>query len=169
MTRALLFLALIPLSFLSWAAHADSTTVPAATPAQSDQPANRPITLVRVLSLEGTGPDLQEHRLFSDPAGFVTTLDALGRVGYQVGGAGLADGGYHTLFVQLADEYEMIRPDGSRELRCFSDENKTTRVRVRGMIMVRNGQATPLRMLEDPSYYGSHREPFRRGRDGDDD
>jgi hypothetical protein len=37
------------------------------------------------------------------------------------------------------------------------------------MIMVRGGQATPLRMLDDPSYYGSRRQAFRQGRDDDDD
>ena len=170
MTRVLLFLALMPLPFLALPAHADRAYVPEANPDQRMQPASRPIVLVRVLALDGTGPDLKEHRLFEAPDGFITTLDALGRVGYQVAGAALSEGGYHTLFAQLADEYELVLPDGTRTLRRFSDENKLTRLRVRGMIMVRGGEATPLRMLEDPSYYGSrrtHGAPFR-GRDDDD-
>lgn len=166
MTRALLFLALMPLSLLSLAATAETASAPAANPTQ---PLSRPIILVRVLSLDGTGPDRREHRLFSDPRGFATTLDTLGRVGYQVSGSGLGEGGYHTLFVQLADEYERLQPDGTRTLRRFSEEDKPTRLRVRGMIMVRGGEATPLRMLEDPSYYGSGREAGRRGAEWDDD
>lgn len=162
MIRTLLLLALIPLSLLSWPAHAEATATSATEPAQ----AAGPIVLVRILSLEGIGPDLKEHRLFSAPKGFVTTLDALGRVGSQVSGAGLAEGGYHTLYAQLADEYEVIQPDGAKTQRRFSDENKTTRVRVRGMILVRGGQATPLRMLEDSPYYGSRK--WRGGEEDDD-
>ena len=169
MTRVLLFLALMPLPFLALPAHADRAYVPEANPDQRMQPASRPIVLVRVLALDGTGPDLKEHRLFEAPDGFITTLDALGRVGYQVGGTALIDGGYHTLFVQLADEYERVRPEGTRTKLRFSDEGKPTRMRVRGMIMVRGGEATPLRMLEDPSFYGSHKKAFPHAVGRDDD
>ncbi|MDT8403434.1 hypothetical protein [Sulfuriflexus sp.] len=124
---------------------------------------------MRILALEGTGPDRQQHRLYADADGVITTLDALGQVGYQVGSEGLAEGGYHTLFVTLADEYEVVQGDGTRTQRRFSEEDQATRRRVRGMIMVRGGQATPLRMLDDPSYYGSRRKAFRPGRDDDDD
>ena len=162
MKRILLAIAIIPLAFVNLTANADS-------PLQQPPAAvERSIVLVRVLALDGTGPDNREHRLFSDTQGFVTTLDALGRVGYQVGGKGLGEGGYHTLFAELADEYEHILPDGTRLLQRFSDDSKPRRIRVRGMIMVRDGQATPLRMLEDPSYYGSRRGAFRRGYEDDD-
>ena len=169
MTRKLLFLALFPLSFQAQPVFADNIAPPASTMTPSTQASERPVVLVRVMSLEGTGPDLREYQLFNSSDGFITTLDALGRVGYQVQGAGLGDGGYHTLFVQLADEYELLQLDGTRTLRRFSDDNKPTRLRVRGMIMVRGGQATPLRMLEDPSYYGSNKGSFRHSPDWDDD
>jgi hypothetical protein len=166
MIRSFSLLALFSLSLLTLPSHAAAEALPAAASAQAG---NRPVVLVRVLALEGTGPDLQQHRLYADADGVITTLDALGRVGYQVGGEGLAEGGYHTLFVTLADEYEVVQGDGTRTQRRFSEEEQTTRRRVRGMIMVRGGQATPLRMLDDPSYYGSRREAFRQGRDEDDD
>lgn len=166
MIRSFGLLALFSLSLLTFPSHAAAEALPAEASAQAT---NRPVVLVRVLALEGTGPDLQQHRLYADADGVITTLDALGRVGYQVGGEGLAEGGYHTLFVTLADEYEVVQGDGTRTQRRFSEEEQTTRRRVRGMIMVRGGQATPLRMLDDPSYYGSRREAFRQGRDEDDD
>lgn len=144
MYRAFLILVLTPLAFLTSAVHAANTG------ASQVAAAVRPVALVRIQALEGTGPDLREHRLFAAPEGFVTTLDALGRVGYQVSGAGLDEGGYHTLFVQLADEYERVQADGTRVMHRFSEENRPTRLRVRGMIMVRDGQATPLRMLDEP-------------------
>lgn len=165
MIRSFSLLALLSLSLLTFPSHAAAEALPAATA----QATNRPVVLVRVLALEGTGPDLQQHRLYADADGVITTLDALGRVGYQVGGEGLAEGGYHTLFVTLADEYEVVQGDGTRTQRRFSEKDQTTRRRVRGMIMVRGGQATPLRMLDDPSYYGSRREAFRQGRGDDDD
>ena len=158
MTRFPLLLVLLPLSLIGSPVQADSSRMPDTDPAQRVLPAVRPVVLVRVLALDGTGPDKREHRLFTDPQGFVTTLDAIGRVGYQVGAAGLGEGGYHTLFAELADEYQRVLPDGTQERRRFSAEGKATRVRVRGMVMVRNGEATPLRMLEDPSYYGSRRK-----------
>lgn len=161
-------LVLLSLSLLTVPSHAAAEALPTPSGA-SAQAANRPVVLVRVLALEGTGPDLQQHRLYADADGVITTLDALGRVGYQVDGDGLAEGGYHTLFVTLADEYEVVQGDGTRTQRRFSEKEQATRRRVRGMIMVRGGQATPLRMLDDPSYYGSRREAFRPWRDDDDD
>lgn len=167
MKRALLLLVLTQLSFFTWPAHAASAT--GRHPTTNEQTTSRPIVLVRVLSLYGTGPDLLEHRLFDYPDGFVTTLDALGRVGYQVGGEKLTEGGYHTLFVQLADEYERVRPDGTLTRGRFSDEDKPTRLRIRGMIMVRKGEATPLRMLNDSPYYGSSKKALRHRSYRDDD
>lgn len=117
----------------------------------------QPVVLIHIIRLTGTGPDGAEHVLFDNKDGFVTTLDALGRIGYQISADGLAEGGYHTLFVELADRYEVISHDGIKLEKRFSDTGRNTRMRVRGMIMVRGGEATPLRMLEDPSYYGSMR------------
>lgn len=167
MTRTLFLLALISLPFFGWPANASEI---GGQPATNMQAPGRTVVLVRVLSLYGTGPDLREHHLFDYPQGFVTTLDALGRVGYQVEGGGLGEGGYHTLFVQLADEYELVRPDGTRTRGHFSKEDKPTRLRIRGMILVRNGDATPLRMLEDPPYYDSRKQTSGHdsGRDDDD-
>lgn len=167
MIRTFFVLAVFPLCLLALPASADSSAAPASTTPPLSMDSVRPTVLVRVKELEGTGPDLREHRLFTDSDGFITTLDALGRVGYQVQGTALGEGAYHTLFVQLADEYEVINPDGAHTLRRFTDENKPTRLRVRGMIMVRDGQATPLRMLEDPSYYGSRKGNFSPDRDDD--
>lgn len=164
MRRLTLFLVILPLTFLTLPAYSDSFTTSTWFPEPHGRgAAARPTTLVRVLALESIGPDLEEHRLFSDPGGFITTLDALGRVGYQVNGAGLSEGAYHTLFVQLADEYEVIQTNGTRTQQRFTDENKPTRLRVRGMIMVSDGQATPMRMLEEPSYAGSLKEDSLRG------
>lgn len=157
MLRTLLILALFPLAFLTATAYADLTS---ASRLFSAEATTRPIVLVRVLALDGIGPDLREHRLFSRPEGLVTTLDSLGRVGYQVRAKGLAEGGYHTLFVQLADEYQLIQSDGTRLSGRFSEESRPTRRRVRGMVMVRDGKATPLRMLETPSYYGADRGKY---------
>jgi hypothetical protein len=165
MSRSFLPLLLLPLLFLAGPLQAAQD--PAAAP-QNAPATSRPVVLVRILALDGTGPDLKEHRLFTSKEGFVTTLDALGRVGYQVSGKGLGEGGYHTLFAQLADEYELVRADGARMKRRFSDDNKNTRVRVRGMVLIKGGQASPLGMLEDPSYYGSRRDT-RRGYGDDDD
>lgn len=114
-----------------------------------------PVTLVSIIRLTGTGPNGNEQVLFEDKNGFVTTFDALGRVGYQVSAEGLPEGGYHTLFVELADRYEVVSHDGIRLEKRFSDSGHETRMRVRGMIMVRGGEATPLRMLNEPSYYGN--------------
>lgn len=155
MLRALLVLALLPLAFLATMASADYPS--SSRGLVFAEASTRPTILVRVLALDGIGPDLREHRLYNDPEGLVTTLDSLGRVGYQVRARGLAEGGYHTLFVQLADEYQLIQPDGTRLSGRFSEEKMPTRRRVRGMVMVRDKQATPLRMLETPSYYGSDR------------
>ncbi len=153
MIRALLVLAMFALCSLTLLAMADSSIAAASDTVPPPISATRPTVLVRVKVLEGTGPDLHEYRLFTDSHGFVTPINALGRVGYQVQGTKLAEGAYHTLFVQLADEYDVIQPNGTRTQRRFTDENKPTRLRIRGMIMVRDGQATPLRMLEDPPYY----------------
>jgi hypothetical protein len=138
-------------------------TAPATTRAENGQTLT-PVVLVHITRLTGTGPDGAEHVLFEDSNGFVTTLDTLGRVGYQVSARGLAEGGYHTLFVELADRYEVISHDGIRLEKRFSESGRETRRRIRGMIMVQGGEASPLRMLEDPSYYGS-----MRSRGGDDD
>jgi len=125
------------------------------------------LTLVHITRLTGTGPDGNDYVLFEDKNGFVSTLDALGRVGYQVSAEGLAEGGYHTLFVELADRHEVVSHDGIRLEKRFSDSGRETRMRVRGMIMVRGGEATPLRMLNDPPYYGDGKR--RSGGEDDDD
>jgi len=123
------------------------------------------VTLVRILRLSGTGPDGTEQILFEDPDGFITTLDTLGRVGYQVSASNLAEGGYHTLFVDLADRYEVVSQDGIRLEKHFSESGRETHRRVRGMIMVRGGKATPLRMLNEP--FGPR--TMRSGGEDDDD
>lgn len=169
MIRTLQFIALIPLLFLAWTAHGEDRPSPASPAEENTVTVGRPVILVRVLSLEGTGPDQREHRLFHDPDGFVTTLDALGRVGYQVRGGELAEGGYHTLFVQLADEYKEVRADGTQTRHRFSDKDKPTRLRIRGMVMVKNGDATPLRMLDAPSYSDLRQKEFRFSHERDDD
>lgn len=129
-------------------------TVLAAPAPMTDQAVKRQapaaVILVRIIRLSGTGPDGAERVLFEDPKGFVTTLDTLGRVGYQVSANQLAEGGYHTLFVDLADSYEVIGNDGVRVEKSMSASGRETHRRIRGMIMIRNGAATPLRMLKEP-------------------
>lgn len=123
--------------------------------------------LVRILELTGTGPDGKIHSLYRNEKGYTTTLDALGRVGSQVSGTGLAEGAYHTLFVRLADKYEILRPDGSRQSGRFSAKGKPTTLRVRGMILVQGDKANAMHMLENPNYYASPRG-IREGDDDDD-
>ncbi len=144
MIRTLPFVALVSLLFLALTAVGDWQRV-SVTNAGT-------VTIVRVLSMDGVGPDRRIYRLFNDTDGFVTTLDALGRVAYQVSGTTLPEGAYHTLFVQLADEYQQIQTDGTELHKYFSVENTPSKRRLRGMIMVRNGKATPLRVLKAPSY-----------------
>jgi len=146
MKRLLALMCLLPLL--------PATNVLAAAPTaanpSTEQQMPAPVVLVRITRLSGTGPDGSEQVLFEAPNGFVTTLDTLGRVGYQVSAHNLADGGYHTLFVDLADRYEVVSHDGIRLEKRFSDSGRETHRRVRGMIMVRGGEATPLRMLNEP-------------------
>jgi hypothetical protein len=123
-----------------------------------------PVVLVRVLQLSGIGPDGRVQELYENRSGFVTPLNALGRVGYEVKAGGLMEGGYHTLYVELADRYEVLAADGSLQAKHFSDSGRDTRVRVHGMILVKQGNATPLRMLGEND---EHRPP--RSRYGDDE
>lgn len=153
MKRYLQLLLLLP-PFLAGSALAET---PLTEARQKKIQTERPVVLVHITRLTGTGPDGAEHVLFEDQEGFVTTLDVLGRVGYQVSATGLAEGGYHTLFVELSDHYEVISRDGIRLDKRFSDSGRPTHRRINGMIMVRSGEATPLRMIDDPSYYGSLR------------
>ena len=138
---------------LQFSARALATPPPAAS-AQSH-------ILVRIHELTGTGPDGQSHTLYRNEKGYTTTLNALGRVGSQVNGSSLSDGEYHTLYVRLGDKFDILHPDGSQDTGSFRAQDKPTTVRVRGMIMVRGGEATALHMLENPNYYpypGAHRD-----------
>ncbi|MCW8840545.1 MAG: hypothetical protein OQL05_02250 [Gammaproteobacteria bacterium] len=111
------------------------------------------LTLVRIQELTGIGPDERTHRLFASRAGFTTTLNGLGRIGAQVNGQQLADGAYHTLYVQLHDSYQRITAEGTTVSGSLSESGQATHLRIRGMIMVKNGCATPLRMFDLPTYY----------------
>lgn len=124
------------------------------------EPSRNTVILVRILELSATGPDEKSHRLYSSPDGYVTTLDSLGRIGNQVQAKGLKEGPYHTLYVVLHDRYEVIRSNGERYRDSFSDHGKPTRFRIRGMIMVKKGQATPLRMFESHNDRQQHRQYY---------
>lgn len=126
----------------------------ARTLAVPQQPSEQPVVLVRILELSAIGPNGVRRTLYRSEEGYTTTLDGLGRIGSQVSAAGLADGAYHTLSVRLHDSYQRIRPDGARESGRFSEQGKPVQLRIRGMIKVEDGSATPLRMLDTPSYYG---------------
>jgi hypothetical protein len=122
-------------------------------------------TLVTIHELSGTGTDGKTYLLYNSASGYVTTLNALGRIGSQVDGSTLQDGTYHTLYVRLADQYVRLKPNGQRENGRFSEHNKPTVVRVRGMILVKDGKSTALRMLDGTRhsrYPGDH-----RGKDDD--
>jgi hypothetical protein len=156
----------LPLLLLLPLLYAPSATAEAPL-AWVSTPGQSPIALVQITRLTGTGPDGREHVLYEDKSGYATTLDALGRVGSQVSAGGLAEGGYHTLFVELADGYRLLQPNGKVHERRLSEFGQPRRIRIRGMVMVRNGQATPLRMLEATSYYAAI-HPRSRKRDDDD-
>lgn len=111
-----------------------------------------PKILVRILALSGTGPDGNSYQLYTSQNGYVTSLDALGRIGSQVNGQGLKEGAYHTLYVRLHDRYQRIGVDGSNISGSFNEQGKPTYLRVRGMIMVKNGRATAMRMLDHASH-----------------
>jgi hypothetical protein len=128
-------------------------------------PPPTPQLLVRILELHGTGPDGNSRLLYASQDGYTTTLDALGRVGSQVNAEGLQEGAYHTLYVRLHDSYQRIAPDGRMTAGSFSGQDKPTLLRVRGMIMVRDGRATPLRMLD----HNLHPSPRRGTEEWDDD
>jgi len=121
--------------------------------------------LVQIVELTGTGPNGRSHQLFQSADGYTTTLNALGRVGSQVSAGNLPEGAYHTLYVRLRDDYEKISADGRRQQGSFSAQGKPTTVRIRGMIMVSGGKATPHRMLEPPG----HRAYGNRGGEYDED
>lgn len=131
------------------------------------RPAKSPVVLVTIVELSAIGPDGSEVTLFEDPTGYVTTLDGLGRIGSQISGRGLADGAYHTLSVRLKDEYSRLGTDGTAHRGSLSDLDKPLQLRIRGMIMVESGTATPMRMFEEASYYG-YPEGYRGGDDDDD-
>jgi hypothetical protein len=128
-------------------------------------PPPTPKILVRIIELYGTGPDGSSSLLYRNQEGYATTLDALGRVGAQVSAEGLQDGAYHTLYARLHDSYQRIAPDGRVITGSFSEQGKPTFLRVRGMIMVRGGNATPLRMLD----HNLHSSPRQRDEEWDDD
>lgn len=130
------------------------------------QPSEQPVVLVRILELSAIGPDGASRTLYRSEEGYATTLGGLGRIGSQISAAGLADGAYHTLTVRLHDSYQRIRPDGTRENGRFSEQGKPVQLRIRGMIKVEDGSATPLRMLDTPSYYG-YPEGYRGEEDDD--
>lgn len=123
--------------------------------------------LVHIIELTGTGSDGRTYTLYRDEQGYTTTLNALGRVGSQVNGNTLPDGAYHTLFVRLRDDYQLVGNDGTQRSGKLSEQGKPTTIRIRGMLMVENGRATPLRMLENPNHY---RNPagLHGGEDDDD-
>jgi hypothetical protein len=120
--------------------------------------AAEPQVLVRVLELAAIGPSGDRVPLLADPQGYELPLAAIGRIGERVSGRGLQDGGYHTLTVKLADEYRLQQEDGSVTSRAF--DVTPVEMRIRGMLMVRNGEVEPLRMHTPPAY---------RWRDGHDD
>lgn len=124
-----------------------------------------PLRMVRILALSGTGPDNAEHTLYASRNGFATPLQEVGRIGYLVQGKGLADGHYHTLYVALADDFQEIYADGTVIEKRLSDTGKERHLRIRGMVLVADGQATPMGMLE----YDTPRRLPRGMRDDDDD
>ncbi len=128
-------------------------------------PPPTPKILVSILELHGTGPDGNSHRLYTSQEGYTTTLDALGRIGSQVNAEGLQEGAYHTLYARLHDSYQRIAPDGRVITGSFSEQGKPTFLRVRGMVMVRDGRASPLRMLD----HNLHPNQRQRGDEWDDD
>lgn len=140
--------------FMLFIAMLDFQHTATASDTSGQPPATPPKILVRILELSGTGPDGNCYKLYASQNGYITNLNTLGRIGSQVNGQGLKEGAYHTLYVRLHDRYQRIGVDGSNTSGSFSEQEKPTYLRVRGMIMVKNGRATAMRMLDHASHHG---------------
>lgn len=143
----------------------------AAIPATADDrppgwmaPKPPPVLEVTVTRLTGLGPDNRRHVLYQDPAGVEIVLgrpkalqEALRSRPFEPNGA------YHTLKGTLADPYRAIESDGTRRTGKLSEDGRPSEVRIRGMVLVRDGRMEPLGMTEP------RRQPLRPDEDYDEE
>jgi len=143
----------------------------AAIPATADDrppgwmaPEPPPVLEVTVTRLTGLGPDNRRHLLYQDPAGVEVVLGRPKALQEALRGRPFEpNGAYHTLKGTLADSYRAIESDGSRRTGKLSEDGRPSEVRIRGMVLVRDGRMEPLGMTEP------RRQPRRPARDHDED
>ena len=108
-----------------------------------------PVLEVTVTRLTGLGPDNGRHVLYEDPAGVEVVLGRPKALQETLRGRAFEpNGAYHTLKATLADPYRATESDGTRRTGKLSEDGRPREVRVRGMVLVREGRMEPLGMTE---------------------
>lgn len=108
-----------------------------------------PVLEVTVTRLTGLGPDNARHVLYQDAAGVEVMLGRPKALQEALKGQPFEpDGAYHTLKGTLADPYRVIESDGTRRTGRLSADGRPREVRIRGMVLVRDGRMQPLGMIE---------------------
>jgi len=108
-----------------------------------------PVLEVTVTRLTGLGPDNQRHVLYEDPAGVEVVLGRPKALQGALRGRPFEPvGAYHSLKAKLADPYRVIESNGTRRTGKLSADGRPHQVRIRGMVLVREGRMEPLGMTE---------------------
>lgn len=105
-----------------------------------------PIKQVRMYELRGVNQDGESQQLYSSLKGVAIRSEQIGEVVKQIDPIKIPDGRYHTLSVKLDETYLVEQTNGHWLKHQFESDRGYITPRIRGMILVRDGEVIPLRV-----------------------